>query len=173
MELETHAGVAPALSHSEARKVDDGILVACGLAVGAGSIHIAAGIEHLHDYALHSAFFWLLAAGQIGLGVALYRSPHSRWLWLGAIGSVAVVALWVVSRTVGLPLGPSAWTPEPVGITDTIASADELALAALIALWFSSDQRPLVVACKRIAMAGGLFLILMGALALTGGEHSH
>ncbi len=71
MELETHAGVAPTLSHSEARKVDDGILVACGLAVGAGSIHIAAGIEHLHDYALHSAFFWLLAAGQIGLGVAL------------------------------------------------------------------------------------------------------
>jgi len=54
MELETHAGVAPTLSHSEARKVDDGILVACGLAVGAGSIHIAAGIEHLHDYALHT-----------------------------------------------------------------------------------------------------------------------
>lgn len=79
----------------------------------------------------------------------------------------------VVSRTVGLPLGPSAWTPEPVGITDTIASADELALAALIALWFSSDQRPLVVACKPIAMAEGLFLILTGALALTGGEHSH
>jgi hypothetical protein len=149
------------------------VLVACGLALGAGAIHVVACYQHLQEYVLYSVFFAFLAIGQIGLGVALYRSTHALWLWVGATTSIAVVALWVVSRTVGLPLGPSTWTPEEVGPLDIIASADELVLALLLALQLRPGERPATVACRRVAMGGGMFLIIMSALVLSGAHHAH
>jgi hypothetical protein len=170
---ELDARLARPLSHPEPRTVDDAVLIACGLALGAGAIHVVACYQHVQEYLLYSVFFGLLAVGQIGLGVALYRSTRALWLWVGATTSLAVVALWVVSRTVGLPLGPETWTPEEVGPLDIVASADELVLALLMVLQLRPGDRPVAIACRRAAMGAGLFLFIMSALVLSGGHHSH
>lgn len=85
-----------------------------------------------------------------------------------------MVLLWVASRTVGLPIGPSTWTPEPVGAIDTIASGDELALALLVGFRLRAPAAGRwATAFRRVTIGASLWLILLSALALIGGSHAH
>src|SRR5258708_19226834 len=55
-----------------------------------------------------------------------------------AIGSAALVALWYVSRTVGLPIGPTPGLPEDTGLADAICNIMETLSAVLflsLAAW--------------------------------------
>lgn len=159
---------------AEVRSIDDRILVACGLASGAGLIHLVAAAEHLEEYALFSVFFVALALAQLAWGVAVYRSPRPRLMFLGAVVSVLVVVLWIASRTVGLPIGPERWSPESVGAIDSIASADELVLALLVMFQLQAPiVRPAAIAGRRIVTAAGLWLILFSSLALVAGGHAN
>jgi hypothetical protein len=45
-------------------------------------------------------------------------------IW-GAGANAAIAAIWVTSRTVGLPIGPQPWVAEPVGVVDAIAVVAE------------------------------------------------
>jgi hypothetical protein len=154
-------------------RVDDRLFTLCGLSWAAGLIHVAAAITHLHEYALYSVFFEVLALTQFGWGIALYRAPSRRLLGAGAVLSVLVVALWIASRTVGLPIGPEPWHAEAVGPTDALASADEAILALLVAvrLW-SVSPHGLRRHGQALAHGAALCLILFSSLALTSG-HAH
>jgi hypothetical protein len=156
------------------RRLDDGVFIACGLAWGAGLIHVQAAIEHSGHFLLFTAFFALLAAGQFLWGIAAYRCPAPKLLAAGAALSLSVVAVWVTSRTTGLPLGPTRWRPEPVGLLDSIASADEALLALIIVLPLRSGQaNALMRGSERLANGAGLGLILLSSLALVLGGHAH
>jgi hypothetical protein len=155
-------------------RIDDGLFVACGLAWAAGLIHVVAAIQHVDEYVLFAVFFALLAPAQFAWGTALYRRPGRRLLLIGAIGSLLVVALWVASRTTGLPLGPEAWTPEPVGPVDAIASADELALALVAVMQLvQRSGGALGRGFRHAVLAAGTCLILLSSLALVLGGHAH
>ena len=175
--MQSEFGSPVALSRSAAetgRALDDGIVIACGLALGAGMIHVAAAVDHLNHYWLHGVFFAVLAAGQLALSVGLYRSTRTHPLVIAIVTSLAVVMLWVLTRTSGLPVGPEPWHAEPVGPLDAVATADELLLALLAALQLRGlSSEATMVACKRIAIAVGLVLITLSALVLTGAKHTH
>jgi hypothetical protein len=111
-------------------EVDDRTLALCALSWAAALIHVVAAVGHVDESGTEVAFFVLLALAQLGWGVALYRAPSPALLRAGAVLSLLVVALWAASRTVGVPLGEV----EPVGALDVLASANELALAALVAI---------------------------------------
>ncbi|MGH2688066.1 MAG: hypothetical protein ACRDKW_04565, partial [Actinomycetota bacterium] len=87
------------------------------VAAAAGLIHLAAAPDHLGLSALHGSFFVVAGLFQLALAVLLVRpvTERVRTLLLGATaaGNLGLVALWVVSRTTGVPVGPGAWTPEP------------------------------------------------------------
>ena len=64
-------------------------------------------------------------------------------LVIGAVVAVSVapLGLWLVSRTVGLPLGPETWTPEAVGLADVACCLLELVtLAVAVALWLRRSR---------------------------------
>ena len=146
-------------------RLDDALIVACGLAWGAGLIHVVAAFDHVDEYVPFAVFFALLAPLQFAWGVAVYRRPDRRLLIAGAVGSLAIVALWILSRTTGVPIGPQAWQPERVGVLDAICSADEAVLAALVFV-----PRSL----RRPALGFGTMLILTSSLVLVGGGgHVH
>jgi hypothetical protein len=46
--------------------------------------------------------------------------------------TVGVIAVWVISRTVGLPIGPWAGEAEAFGVSDVIATLTEVALIAVV-----------------------------------------
>jgi hypothetical protein len=137
-------------------------------------IHVAAAIAHLSEYVPAAIFFVALASFQFAWGVAVYRMPSRRILSIGAGVSLAVVALWVISRTSGIPLGPERWTAEEVGPLDLICTADEtlLALLALFPLRFTRPGLLLRVA-RPAAMVTALGLLLISSLALTVAGQTH
>jgi hypothetical protein len=112
------------------------------LAAASGIIHVKAAIDHTSHWWLFGVFFAGLAYGQLTWALVVYRGRRDPRLLEAAIYvSLAVVAIWLLSRTVGLPLGPWAWDAERVGVPDTIAMLDELALAALLTAILRPDGR--------------------------------
>lgn len=164
---------APAPSPA-ARQLDDRIFLLCGLAWGAGLIHWEAAIEHLQEHALFAVFFAFLAATQCLWGIAVYRSPARGLLRAGAVMSLMVVALWIVSRTSGLPIGPDHWTPERVGALDSVATGDEVVLALLVLFQLRSGAAgALERGGRHLATAAALTLILLSSLSLIAGGPAH
>src|SRR5499427_10678026 len=98
------------------------------LSVGAAAIHFAVVFEHFAQYALYGVFFLVLAWAQLIWPAVLLWRPSRLWLWLGLTGNAAVLAVYVASRTVGLPFGPDLHHPEQVGALDVMSCVLEFAL---------------------------------------------
>lgn len=117
-----------------------------GAALGlfcAAAVHGAVMPTHFRQWWLFGVFFLGAASFQVGLGVLLLARPSPRLAVAGAAGSIAVVALWLVSRLAGLPLGPDHGATEPFGVLDVLATAAELATATCCVLALRADaMRP-------------------------------
>jgi len=112
--------------------------VLTGLALSTGSIHVVASIQHVGDSRQLGVLFALAAAVQLTAGWRIHRRPDDRHALLGAaIACAAIAVIWILSRTVGVPFGPDAGDVESVGVADTIATLEEIALAAIVTgtLW--------------------------------------
>ena len=99
-------------------------LVASASAAG---IHAAIAPPHLREQTVSGVFFLATALAQAGWAAAAQR-PTTALLRVGAIGNAALVVVWLVSRTVGLP-GPLA-SPHPVGAWDLVCVTWELVVVA-------------------------------------------
>ncbi len=107
--------------------------VTVGLSIGAATIHLVAGPEHVQELGgLGLGFYWA-ALFQLLLAIALLRRPGSRSLaWLGIGGNVALIGAWAWSRTMGLP--GVAGGPEMMGVADGTTVLLQIALVALLAV---------------------------------------
>lgn len=107
-------------------------LVLLGFSVlGAGLLHAAVIGHHLHESAVLGGFFAALAGQQMFLGLALLFG-RSRLLAPTAILQVAVVGLWLWTRTAGIPFGIAGGQREAVGVVDLLCTGLELAAIALV-----------------------------------------
>jgi hypothetical protein len=144
------------------------VLTAIALAsLAAGAINIAAAATVGRDSAQNLAFFVVVAAAQLVWGaVALARAPR-WWLALGALGNLVVVATWVVSRTVGLPVGEYAGMQLLVGFPDGLATALEaLTVVGAVALLVRGRGPARSPAHSRGATVAAA--VVVAALALVG-----
>jgi hypothetical protein len=135
--------------------------------IATGAIHIAAAATLGRDSAQNLAFFAVVAAAQIIWGaVALARAPR-WWLALGAVGNLVVLATWVVSRTVGLPVGEFAGDTLPVGFPDGLAATLEAVIVLGAAALLVQGRTP----ARSAARSPGVTVataVLVGALAVGG-----
>lgn len=100
------------------------------LSAGAAAIHFAVTFDHFSEYVLYGVFFLVVSWAQaIWAAVVMWR-PSRLWLGLGVAGNVIVLAVYLASRTTGLPIGPDVSSPEPVGGLDVVSGVLELALVA-------------------------------------------
>jgi hypothetical protein len=105
-------------------------LLLVGALVGSGAIHAALVPTRLTDWA--GAFFVFFAIWEFALaGMLLSRLEERTMLLAATVISIAPVALWVWSRTAGLPFGPSPSARVGIGLPDTLACL--LALTSLLA----------------------------------------
>lgn len=95
------------------------------LSLGAAAIHFAVISEHFAEWWAAGAFFiatgWFQAFWAVVLAVRRNRPVAVT----GALVNGAIVAVWLVSRTTGLPFGPDAGSPEAVGLADVTATLFE------------------------------------------------
>ena len=108
--------------------------VAAFASVVAAGIHVAVAPEHFREAALYGAFFVVAAACQL-VGAATLLVLRSRLLTsLVAGGNALVVVLWLVTRVVGIPVGPQAGEIERVQLLDVSASTAETAVVVCCVL---------------------------------------
>jgi len=118
------------------------VLVAAAGLVVAAAVHAIVAPEHYREYLWYGIFFTVLTAGQVAVAVKLVVRPDRAVLLAVGVASVAVVGLWLVSRTSGLPIGPEPWRPEEIGGLDVAATAAEVLTAVACGFeWWRSGVR--------------------------------
>ena len=97
-----------------------GAAVAATLSTGAAAIHFAVVPEHMAEFVPFGVAFVAVGWFQV-IWAQLYLLRPTRVIAAsGALVSVLIVVVWLLSRSFGLPMGPTAWTPEPIGALDAI-----------------------------------------------------
>jgi hypothetical protein len=107
-------------------------LAAALLSLGAAWVHLAYAAPHLRQWWAYGAFFVAAGAGQALFAPLVLRRPRPAVLYAGIAGNVAIVGLYVLTRTAGPPLGPHARVPEPAGAIDLATTAAEIVLTAVL-----------------------------------------
>ena len=102
------------------------VYTAALLTLGAAFIHLAVAPEHLREYVPFGVFFLTVGSAQIILAIELVFRPTRRLAGLMTVATFALIGLWFVSRTVGLPFGPTPGQPESVGLSDVICNILEI-----------------------------------------------
>lgn len=118
------------------------MLVAAALSGVAALIHVAVCPEHFAEGLVYGIFFAASAGCQLGWSV-LVTIRYARWLApAGLMGNAAIVLLWLVTRTIGIPLGPGAGEIERVGVLDLLCTGCEIGVVALCALAIRQHVHP-------------------------------
>ncbi len=110
--------------------------------VVAGALHLYLVREHWSDYWAYGLFFVLIGVVQVAGGLALLAAPRRSLYLIGVVGTVALLAFYVWTRTVAVPIGPMSGEPEAVGGIDIVTNALEVlsVVALATALWFRQGQ---------------------------------
>lgn len=112
------------------------VVIAAWSSFLAGMVHVVVTPEHWHESPLYGVFFLAVSVAQFGFAVLVAWRPNAPLLLAGGIGQLTVIGIWLLTRTIGIPLGPEAGTVEAVGLLDSICVAAEMlgALACLAAM---------------------------------------
>jgi hypothetical protein len=103
------------------------------LSIGAAVIHFAVIAQHLDEWWLTGMFFVVVALFQLAWAIAVLARPSPPLYLMGAVVNSLVVITWIVSRTVGVPVGPEAGEAESIGLPDALATSFEALLVAAAA----------------------------------------
>jgi hypothetical protein len=176
------------LPDAVARTVDNRLFIVCGLAWGAGLVHVHSALAQRGASVAYAVVFAVLAVAQFLWGVAVYRWGGRRLVLIGAVASLGVAAAWIASQTSGLPFGiqpASAATPfhpfecflvpaSHAGPVDTLATGDEIAIALLVGVYvFRRRGSWTFRAFGAATTAAGLWLILLSSMSIAATDHVH
>lgn len=115
---------------------------AAALALAAALVHLIVAPDHLREWWGYGAFFLMAAALQVLFGLALVRRPRPWLLLAGIAGHLALISLYLVTRTVGLPpVGPLAGETEPVGALDLLSKSIEIGLVIILSVLLRGAYR--------------------------------
>ena len=120
-----------------------------------GSSHGLVTQDHFREWWGYGVFFLVTAICLIGFGLALITDAiDPRYMpgdvhrlrrlmyGVGAVGNVSILGLYLLTRTVGIPLGPGSGSVESVGVIDIVAkTAEVLAVAGLVVLLLKTSPR--------------------------------
>lgn len=110
------------------------------LFISSGVIHASVIQHHFEEWIGYGIFFIVVALLQIIYGFILIRSEKrdklsERYYFAGIVLQLALIAVYVVSRTVGIPfIGPEAGNVESVAPVDILAKLIEIVSVVLLAL---------------------------------------
>ena len=106
------------------------LYAAAALSLLAALIHLWVTPEHFEEWWGYGAFFLVAAAAQVLYAPLVLVWPTRIVLLGGIAGNLAIVALYLLTRTVGIPLfGPGAGEVEGAGFVDLCATASEVGIA--------------------------------------------
>jgi hypothetical protein len=147
MDRTSRSAVSPTAAAREGLRIDAPV----ALSLWAGLVHGWVAPDHFVAAALYGWFFVAVAVAQVGYGLLLLRWRHPAVLVAGVAGNVAVLGVYLLTRTRGIPLGPHAGKVEVAGVLDWSAAVAEVA----VVLWLCSALEGRVKA----AVVNGLLVL--------------
>ena len=114
-------------------------VLAAALALAAGAVHLGQVGAHLVEGWPVAAFFAIVGLVQLAAAVLSLRPRPRGWFWFGIAGSTSVIAVWAVSRTVGLPFLEGGGL-EPVGVAGGFASLAEAWTIIILGLYLAGQM---------------------------------
>jgi hypothetical protein len=140
--------------------------VTATLAAAGGVIHLEASIDH-RDLVVVAFGFAAMAIGQLVLaGVMLLRPTPAVLIAVGAVHA-AIALVWIMSRTIGLPLIPGAERAAQVGVADVVANTFSIAVVGLTIVALSLDRAHQALSVNASTARAIRVVVLVGALILT------
>src|SRR5215211_3984032 len=101
------------------RALGPALYFAAGLSLVAALLHLWVMPEHFEEWWGYGTFFLMVSVAQAGYVALLLGRPAVSFFVLGIGGNLAIIALWLTTRTVGIPFfGPHAWEVEALGVLD-------------------------------------------------------
>lgn len=155
----------------------DVAVMAAALSFSASIIHAVATLPHFEVALIYGAFFVAMTLSQSAWSAWVLRGATTRAIWwIGATLNITIVLVWLLSRTVGIPIGPEPWTPERVGLVDVVAGIFELGTAALAMVLIRRRALPNRMTTRALSPAAwsmltSLIWLTTGALVVGGGGH--
>lgn len=157
------------------------------LALAAAALHVTAAPVHFQEWWGYGWFFVVVASCQVLYGIGLLvpklSFPASRWyLIAGVLGSLFVMLVYMVSRTLGVPfLGPHAGHVESAGMPDLVSKVLELALVGSLTVLLLQHETARRIHRVRVGLPvlfGGftVLTLLLAGLGVSGirfGADSH
>lgn len=131
----------------------------------AGSIHLAVLPEHWQEWWGYGLFFAVSGVAQLLLALLLCLPPRLPVVLGGIAGNLVIVVTYVLTRTVGVPLGPHGGAPEEVGLADLVATGAELALVVALVVLLAGRVRAWTL---NVLLAAGVALWATRALGWLG-----
>ena len=130
--------------------------LAGALSLSAAIAHLGVAAPHFRDWWLHGTFFVVCGVAQALLAALVLWRPRAAWIALSGIaGNLAIVTMYVYSRTNGSPVGPHAGMPEEPGVLDLATTVGELALIVVLIAMLAERARRWAI---RLAMLVGVAL---------------
>ena len=115
-----------------ARRASSPMAFAAALSLSAAIAHLDGVVVHGRVWWAYGAFFLATGVLQVALAGLLWWRPRA-WMALIAIpGNLAIVAMYVYTRTNGPPLGPHVGRPESPELLGMTTCAAELAVAVIL-----------------------------------------
>jgi peptidoglycan/LPS O-acetylase OafA/YrhL len=107
--------------------------VAVVLSAYAAFLHNWVLPEHYREWWGYGLYFLVATTAQAFCAGLLLFWPR-RWIFrIGILGNSAILVLYAVTRTLGIPFfGPAAGLLEPVGALDLVTAATELCLVLVL-----------------------------------------
>ncbi len=147
------------------------LYAAAALSLLAALIHLWVTPEHFEEWWGYGAFFLIAALAQALYAPLLLRRPNRTVLLLGIAGNLAIVVLYLLTRTLGIPFfGPGAGEIEEIGFADACATTSELGIAVALGAALLRDAAPerrrtilLIVAVVLISFGHVVHLALRAA----------
>lgn len=165
----TASGTAPvqasARAGSSSGVVGAAVYAASGLSLAAALIHLWVAPNHFNEWWAHAAFFLFVALAQGLFAVLLIRWPGRTLSLAGIFGNLALVLLYIVSRTAGIPLGPHAGRVEEASVLGMAATAAEVSIAVLLLALLDGRTRSFAINALFVAGAAVWALRLAGVLS--------
>ena len=126
------------------------LYAAAVLSLLAGLLHLWVTPEHFEEWWGYGAFFLVAAAAQVLYAPLVLTRPTRVVLLLGIAGNLTIVVLYLLTRTVGIPLfGPGVGEVEEIGFIDLCATTSEvgtaLALGAALLRETATEKRRMVL----------------------------
>jgi hypothetical protein len=145
-----------------------------GMSAGAGAIHFAMTPVHVDPWQDRYGFA-AAAVFQLGIaGAVLAGRSSKRVVQLAIAGNLFLTAMWVWSRTAGLPWGESAGVAEDVGAIDLAAVALQVGVVLVgLRMLIAPAERSIGRLAPAMAAVGALALATAVIASPDAAEHGH